>query len=179
MTGAFPALHPGIWIDTCDFADADIIIDRCAGKQIAQRGEQLRPVTTQPLHQLAALATELPLLFTVLDRYMLRLLAELGALAGSWCERQGQRGGKAPAIPGDTLPRWRPGSGKRLDHFNTQPQLAFQGGQFAGNQFDTAFRSQSQVKLTLCYRPALMFNAPAQLFIVAVAEEIFAGDAHG
>jgi DNA polymerase-1 len=77
VSGAFPAFHPGVRIDARRFADADIIIDWRAGKQIAQRRKQLGIVAVQPLYQFAALAAEVPALIAVLDLNPLRLLNQL------------------------------------------------------------------------------------------------------
>ena len=53
-----PAFDPCVGIDMVRLADADVVIDRRAGKTVAQRRQQLRLLILPPLRQMALLRSK-------------------------------------------------------------------------------------------------------------------------
>jgi hypothetical protein len=66
----FPALYPRIGIDARGLADADIIIQRSAGKVIKYRRKERGLPITPPLRQMAARPAELPAMPALLNHEM-------------------------------------------------------------------------------------------------------------
>lgn len=69
----FPALHPRIGIDARGLADADIIVQRSAGKVIKYRRKERRLTITPPLRQMAARPAELPAMPALFNHEMCRV----------------------------------------------------------------------------------------------------------
>ena len=106
QAGAFPALHPGVGVDTLYFADPDVVVERRANKLVTQGGQQLLLTANRPAAQQTRPAIDGPALRTGADLPDLIADDKIRSAGRHGGRRQRQRGGQGKLLPGDAVLRF-------------------------------------------------------------------------